>query len=298
MTKIRIGRPTGSKTNSEGLRAFKAVAKEELLRLYGEGRTTREIGAIYGVSRTAADNRFKALGIQRRWHDETAKFKNAKMSIPLSNLQRQMLLGSILGDACLHEYDYTTKRFGIRKYLKVQFAQGEAQLPYLSHKRDIMLSGREKLPKTCVSKLDQRPEGSNLGLPVWQFAFSHTPTLRALVDELGMKNSEGVTCVSDKWVGALDATSVAYWFADDGNLLTYPKDGTWRLTFHTDAYTGEELQRLLEFVRSFCAPSARLHEKREGQYAIEAYRREEVETLIKKIAPFTPECMKHKLKLP
>ena len=297
MSKTNIGRPAGSSTNTSGMKALKSTERGVLAELYAAGKTTREIGLIYGVSRTAVDNRFKALGIDRRWHDETAEFKNAKMSIPLTSSQRHLLLGSLLGDACLHEYSYGTVRKGIRKGLKVQFAQGVAQLPYLAHKRQVMLAGREGLPKTCVSNLDQRPEGSNLGLPIWQFAFSHTPTLKLLCDTFDIKDAERVTRVSEKWVAALDAAAVAYWFADDGNLMAYPTDGTWRLTLHTDSYGSDELVRLLSFIRGFCAPSAHLIKKREGQFAIQSDRKAEVLEFYNLVAPYTPECMLHKLKL-
>jgi len=296
MIESTIGRPKGSKTNAAGLTSLRSTGREELEDLYAAGKSTREIGEIFKVSRTAVDNRFKTLGIDRRWYDEANSINNAKLAIGLSDLQRQLLLGSCLADACLHEYKKKTKNGETREYLKVQFAHGEAQASYLEHKRSVMLEGRSHLPRTCVSKIGQRPEGSNLGRPVSQFAFSHTPTLKSLCNKFDMKDAKRETRVSKTWVEALDAVAVAYWFLDDGCLLTYPDNGTWRFTLHTESESPEELEILLPFVRSFCAPSARLKRQREGQFVIESYRRSEVEELVRLIAPHTPECMLHKLK--
>lgn len=296
MTK-KLGRPKGSKTNVDGVAKLKAAPKEELEALYAAGLTTREIGERYGASRTAVDNRFVALGIARRWHDETGKWKNAKMSVGLTSEQTQLLLGSCLGDACLYRQAYPRADGTVSYSHKVCFAHGEAQLAYLEHKRGVMLTGRENLPKTCVSKIGQRPEGSNLGRQMSQFSFTHTPTVKTLEVAYTMRHPEtGKVYLSQAWADAIGPLGFAYWFLDDGHLRTKVTHGDSRLQLSTNAYDAAELGILLGVVRRFGGTSANINRAREGQFIIVVNPRAEVETLGRLIASNTPECMKHKLK--
>lgn len=296
MEKPKLGRKPGSKSNLEGLASFKSATREELSALYESGKTTREIGEVWGVSRTAVDNQFKRLGIARRWHDETGKWKNAKLSVGLSFSQEQLLLGSILGDACLHRQPFRRVGGQMAYYGKVTFAHGAAQLGYLEFKRALLLQGREHLPKPCVSKISARPEGSNLGKQMFQFSFSHDPTVRAFEEKFNIRDQQDRIMVSRKWADSIGPEAFSYWFLDDGHLRTKSTNGHSRFQLSTNAYDSCELELLLEVVHRLGGPSAKLRQAREGQFIIVVNRREEVEALGRLMSTYTPACMKHKLK--
>lgn len=295
----KAGRSKGKSHNLAGVRAFKALPESLLRSLYASGLSTLEIGARFGVGHTVVLRWFDKLGLERRWHDDGAVFKNLKMLIPLAYEQQQLLLGGLLGDACLSHREFLWKSGKKAHCKQVCFSQGHAQRDYLEHKRQLLLKGRESLPKPCVSKVSKSTSSASVGHwggEVFQFAFSHTPTLEKFEADYELRNSLGKVYVTPKWADSIDPLGFTYWFLDDGCLQTTHSNKAHSLMIATCAYDAVELDLLLGIFYRLGATSARLNFRREGQYVIQLNRKAEVLHLREMMLQHTPDCMRYKLK--
>jgi hypothetical protein len=249
---MKTGCPLGAKHNSKGLRSL-ADCPVDVLRGKYAVSTTAELALEFGVSPTAVRNRLLAANIERRSLGERETFKNARRTLPLSDQQRQLVFGSLLGDACLYR-QYCESKAGTKfSTLKLCFAHGADQLAYLRHKRSVMLQGRQDLDKPCVSEISERPERSNLGKQVSQFAFSHTPTLEPFAKIC--HNADDNKFVSESWANQISTVGLAYWYQDDGCLIHKVGGKSATLRWATNSFSSPELDLLKGILRRFGAKS-------------------------------------------
>lgn len=249
---MRTGCPLGTKHNLEGLRVLAECPVDVLADKYAEA-TTVELARDFGVSPTAVRNRLITANIARRSLGARETFKNERRTLPLNQQQHQLVLGSLLGDACLYR-QYCESKIGTKfSTLKVCFSHGADQLAYLQHKRRVMLQGRQFLDKSCVSEISERPEGSNLGKIISQFAFSHTPTLEQFAKICHTSNDRKF--VSESWSKQIDVVGLAYWYQDDGCLIHKAGRKAATLRWSTNSFSRPELELLKGVLRRFGAKS-------------------------------------------
>lgn len=284
------------KHNLEGLKVLKKLKAGYFISKLSSGLTLPEIAKALGVSRCAVANRFKAVGVSNRNLAEAQINRCNNYHPNPKATQRQLILGSLLGDACLYRQQHRSKAGTRFSTLKVLFAHGRKQLPYLKHKRNIMLKAWSGHGPKLTSKITTRKKGSNLGLPVSQFAFSHTPTLEEFAsmchDETDRKR------VTKKWADQITAEGMAYWYQDDGSI-SYKKGKTAALYFFTNSFSKEELEILKNLSRRFGftyigETSCNKHKKH--QKVLRVHRWKEIIRFLKKIKPFITPCLKYKIR--
>jgi hypothetical protein len=293
---MKLGCPAGSKHNHEGLRCLRNCTNANLAARYTKGATTADIAASFGVSQTAVRSRFKSAGIVFRTLGERETAKNVKRTLPLSEPQRQLILGSLLGDACLFRQNCVSATGTPFFTLKVLFAHGEDQLPYLEHKRQVLLRGREGLDKPCVSKIGTRPDGSNLGKQISQFAFSHTPSLLPFAEMC--HDADHHKHVTEEWAEQLGIQGLAYWYQDDGCLTHEAGTRNATLRWYTNAFSNPELEILKAVLRRFGAKSITEAEGNNDptQRVLCVNRFNDICVLLEQVRPFIVPILNYKIR--
>ena len=249
-----------------------------LLRQQFETRSVADMAALYRVSKTAMRNHLLAFGLNRSTADANS-VRYRKAPVVLSLEQAQLVYGSLLGDACIYRQIKPT-----HFTLKVWFAQGEAQLKYLKYKRSIMGG----------SRISQRPEGSNWGRPVYQFAYSNTQGLLAIENCVTLN---GVKRVTPEWLAQLGWRGIAIWYQDDGSLLRQNGKPSC-IRFYTNAFTRAEVDLLCDFLGTRGLSSLSVsHGNTALEPVINAFRRDDLCAFITQLKPYSVPCLNYKFRI-
>lgn len=231
----------------------------------------------FGVSATAARNALARLGLtvslsdanRRRYRSSVREFDED---------QRQLILGSLLGDACL-------VRQTLRNHfvLRLCFAHGKKQLAYLQHKKSV-IGG---------TKIGTRPEGSNKGDQVSQFSVCDT---QALLPYEKLCKVDGKKYVSDAWLNQLNWRGIAYWYQDDASLIRQ-KGKVNCIRWYTNSFSLPEINRIVDFLRSKGLSSVGTAEgnRNPNQRIVVVYRRAEIIRFLSRIEPYIVPCLRYKL---
>ena len=148
----------------------------------------------FGCS-TASLNRW-AKKLKRYDYTEKAALCGVK-HVNLNESQRQIIMGSLLGDACIH------CRRKSRRRRTISFGHSINQLNYLRWKHTMLKS---------ANKLSRYTTG--YGSIGYRFTFTHP-----FVEELHQHNYKNdVKNISLNWIKDLDALGLAVWYQDDGSL--------------------------------------------------------------------------------
>lgn len=275
----------GSKFHKTKDNQIYSIPKEELERLY-ETRSQRQIGQLFGLSRTAVSNLLDRLGIQRRSYQESSSVMNLWTFPGFTPQQEQLVYGSLLGDACLHR---TIMRSNKREHNKLeiyrlQFQHGIDQKAYLEHKRSILPG----------SKIKEYVTG--FGRRAFRYYFCHTPTLREVAK--WCHDGDHKKRVSQGWLDKLTWEGIAYWFQDDG--YTTSQRGYPVLGFCTNSYSDGELdllQRML--MEKFGLETRRGHPGRNpnatNRYRLIARYYNQIAPFLERLSPFINPCLHYKL---
>ncbi len=220
--------------------------EKELRHLYFNCNLSHaQIGIKGGGSRRSVQRLFKKYGIQSRTNAESQTAINETRSPILTEQQKQLIYGSLLGDACLHrsimQSNKTTRKMEI---YKLHFSHSEKYIEYVQHKADILGIG-VKTKKKC--KLSTRISGH--GSTMRGFAFSHTPTLRRIAKDCLDDNYKKRITV--QWLNKLNWQGLAYWFMDDGCLKIDRKKKRASLVFYTQSFSIKEINMLICLLRKF-----------------------------------------------
>lgn len=237
--------------------------------------STQDIAAFFGVSATAVRNRLlKAGGL--RCLAEANRVRYRKQIEHLSEDQLQLAYGSLLGDACLYRQVRPT-----HFTLKIGFAHGEDQLSYLEHKRSVMGG----------SRISKRPDGSNLGKPVYQFAYSNT---QGLLPVEQVVKPDGVRRVTAAWLAKLDERGLAYWYQDDGYLAR--QKGSYTLRFYTNSESPDEVLAIRAYLTRFGFTSVgTVSGNKPSERVVCCFGREAIVSFLRKLEPYVLPCLTYKL---
>ncbi len=162
-------------------------------------------------------------------------------SLKLSDLQRQTLIGLLLGDAHLE-----TQSSG-RTY-RVKFEYGIAHQEYANHLYEIF---REWVLTPPQLKKDATHNN------IWFQTVSH-PAFRFYAHQFYDGNRK---CVPKLIHRFLTARSIAYWYMDDGSIKSRESKG---VIFDTQGFVRQDVQRLVECLRKHFALEASERKQDDG----------------------------------
>lgn len=268
------------------------LSRTELVNLYLKQKmSARQIGAQFGISRTAAENLLRKQSIRLRSYIKSSSAMNIYRIPPLNEHQIQLLLGSLLGDAGLYRRVALSNKTA-RKLINyvVQFAHGWKQLSYLNHKRTI-LSG---------SKIIRYVTG--LGKVAYRYIFAHTPTLKEFARICHNHNHK--KSITKEWLDRLTWEGISYWYQDDGYLLIMKKRPI--VNFCTDSFNNRELTLLQKLLRGFGLDTRRalqIPPKQTGfkrstkkHYRLVSRHRKEAEQFLINVSPWIVPCLRYKIR--
>ena len=155
-----------------------------------------------------------------------------KTTLRLSDVQREMLIGILLGDACLE-----TQNAGRTYRLKIE--QGAAHGDYVRHLYEVF--------RDWVLSPPRPKQGTTQGVVTLNLAFqtvSHEE-LR-LYGELFYENRRKVVPIGI--ADLLTPRAIAYWYMDDGSMKSSESKG---VLFNTQAYRNAEINILISALNDF-----------------------------------------------
>lgn len=222
------------------------ASKDQLLELYfGQNLSHVQIAEQLGSSSSSVRRAFQKYNIKSRTNAESQTSINITRTPNLSNEQKQLIYGSLLGDACLSRSVMESNKTGKEiEIYKLFFYHTEKYIGYIEHKADLLGIGI-KTKKRC--KLSTRISGH--GSIMKGFAFSHTPTLKEIAKDCLDENYKKK--LSTKWLGQIDIQGLAYWFMDDGSLRLDRSSRMASIIFYTQSFTMAENQLLKNLLESF-----------------------------------------------
>lgn len=199
-----------------------------------------------------------------------------KATLRLSDVQREILVGILLGDACLE-----TQNAGRTYRLKVE--QGIAHADYVQHLHSVL--------RDWVLSPPRPKQGQTRGVTTLNLAFqtvSHTEL--SLYGELFYRNRRKV--VPELIGELLTARGLAYWFMDDGSMKSSESKG---VLFNTHAFSSDDIDRLTEVLVRF-GLLARTRRQSDGNqiYVSGA----SYERFVELVNPYVIEAMRYKVPQP
>lgn len=199
-----------------------------------------------------------------------------KATLRLSDVQREMLVGILLGDACLE-----TQNAGRTYRLKIE--QGAAHAEYVQHLYEVF---REWVLSPPRSK-----HGQTKGVTTINLAFQ-TVSHEGLrhFGELFYRDRRKV--VPENIGAILTSRGFAYWFMDDGSMKSSESKG---ILFNTHAYQPDEITRLIGVLGEFGLVAKERRQSDGVQIYVSG---RSYERFVELVNPYVIEAMRYKVPLP
>ena len=199
---------------------------------------------------------------------------HAMRSVPFTQRQKEIALGSLLGDA------YLRPSKGKTSYT-LSFTHGEKQKAYLEWK----LSEFENFVATKAFYV--RRTNFHGTAPTYSFSTVTHPYLRQL-HTLCYPN--GKKTVTKAWLDLLSPLSLAVWYLDDGSLNR--RYGT--IVLCTNCFSEEEQRGMIDCFSHRFGIVPKLEPRRNGQFVLRINASQRYRFL-DLVAPHVPDCMSYKL---
>jgi LAGLIDADG DNA endonuclease family protein len=199
-----------------------------------------------------------------------------KTTLSLSGVQREMLVGILLGDACLE-----TQNAGRTYRLKIE--QGAAHADYVQHLYEVL---REWVLSPPRSK-----RGQTRGLTTINLAFqtvSHEEFRR--FGELFYRDHRKI--VPEHLEDLLTARGLAYWYMDDGSMKSSDSKG---VLFNTHAFRSDEIKRLIGILAKFGLVASERRQSDGLQIYVSG---RSYERFVELVDPYVVEAMRYKVPQP
>jgi transposase len=191
-----------------------------------ENKTDIEIAKIYSVTKGTVGTWRRKHGIKGINAQHRSRIDNPP--VPMSDRQRSIVLGTLLGDGCLKRQKTGTG------YLSI--AHSEKQKDYLfwlySELESMCLSG----PKSYTYKEKY---------VTWGFLTQTREDLTEIRDSIYTPKK----VVNQWWLDQIDELALAIWYMDDG-CLSYINKSRSEFTFATNGFSKDENYLLSDFLRS------------------------------------------------
>ena len=234
------------------------------------------------VRRGYACVRLALRDVALRSNEEEQTLRNERKTVTFNESQRQLILGSMLGDAGLYrEWKTSNKKSRSRiNTLRLTFAHSIKQLAYLEHKRSV-IGG---------TKIGTRISG--MGSIIKYFSFCHKPSLEPFAAMCHSEDDKKL--LSDVWLSEIEWEALAYWFMDDGYLVV-ARDHP-RMGFCTQCFSPPELTMLQQLLRQFGLDSRRVTDKVKGYSALVARHKPEAIRFMENVRPWIIPSMRYKIR--
>lgn len=249
--------------------------------LYKSGMSLREVGVELNISRFNVE---KVLGFKMRAHSDSNHMVGVRKSKELTDQQKQLLLGSLLGDASISPND--NRGYYVRE------THGPKQDGYAQYKSQILGGGKVHRYLVKSSKMVSVSDNYYASTYVFKNAKA-SKYLEPLVLVDGKKK------VNERWTKELTREGVAYWFMDDGSSSYNGNTSCVNLAFHTNGFLLEEVQLLNDMMLRFgyettIQSSPSVH----GNGNIITMKQSTIDQFISDMTPYVwpIECMRYKLK--
>ncbi|NIS80068.1 MAG: hypothetical protein GTO14_07635, partial [Anaerolineales bacterium] len=196
-----------------------------------------------------------------------------KKSLALTKVQREVLVGILLGDACLETLDR-----GRTYRLKVeQSARHEA---YVRHLRELfgawVLSGPRQ--RTSTRKGVQTTS--------WVFNTVSHAAFRFYAHQFYGDSKKRVPKLIHRW---LTPRGFAYWFMDDGSMKSRQSKG---VILNTQGFNRSDVERLIELLKNRFELQCSLRHQKDGDQIYVSGK--SYERLVELIDPFMISSMRYK----
>lgn len=173
--------------------------EKDILNLLDAGLTLQEIADKLGVCEATIRNykhKLKNEEVQKRTSTKVRE------KIELTDIQLEILYGSLLGDMSLDKASNRTTRPVI--------SHGGEQEAYFDHKCEIFKNLIGK-----ISKKDRYDKRTDKWYHKFYVRFMSNPIYDKFYDELYPNN---VKTITKEWLNKVTPRGLAYWFMDDGNV--------------------------------------------------------------------------------
>lgn len=169
-----------------------------------------------------------------------------KQKLKLTNLQREILVGLLLGDACLE-----TQNRGRTYRLKIEHSI--AQAPYVQHLYECFKSWVLQEPKIKIQAVKGKAYQK-----LWLTTVSHA-AFRFYAQQFYRNRRK----IVPKLIGRLlTQRGLAYWFMDDGSIKSKQSKA---VIFNTQGFDQADVARLVKVLREKFGLEAKPRRQREGQ---------------------------------
>ncbi len=199
-----------------------------------------------------------------------------KTTLRLSDVQREMLVGIILGDACLE-----TQNAGRTYRLKIE--QGAAHADYVQHLYEVF---REWVLSPPRSK-----RGQTRGVTTINLAFQ-TVSHDELAEFGDLFYRDHRKIVPENIGDLLTARGLAYWFMDDGSMKSSESKG---VLFNTHAYQPDEINTLIGVLDEFGLDATQRQQTDGVQIYVSG---RSFERFVELVDPYVIDAMRYKVPQP
>lgn len=197
---------------------------------------------------------------------------HALRAVPFSARQKEIALGSLLGDAYLRPSGNS---------YSLSFSHGEKQLAYLEWKR------AEFANFVTQEGFYKSVRDFHGNAPTYSFGTISHPDLKEL---RALCYPDGTKRVSRAWLELLTPLSLAVWYLDDGSRNA--RYGT--LVLCTNSFPLDEHVLMAEYFRDRCGLDVKIEPRRNGQYCLRV-NASQAGRFLSLISPHVPDCMNYKL---
>lgn len=248
------------------------IPKEKLVELYNEKHLTMfEIAEIYNVDRTTISNKLKEFGIDS--NPTQRKYRILKAT-PISKKQREMIVGSVLGDASII-------LSGRKKNPYFKIAHCEKQKEYLMWKKEIL----GNFVNTVNKVMDKRGNSTMFCFNTISHQGFHS--LRELFYDGNKK------VIKDEVGLHLSPLGLATWFMDDGSRSG--RGNNYRLS--TDGFSKDDNYKLKNILKANFDLNVKVLEytRYDQKYYYLFINKRNAINMTKIIRSYIVDCMKYKL---
>ena len=203
---------------------------------------------------------------------------------PVTQITRQVLLGTLLGDGSMQWNTHTNPEYG-RFYI----THGVNQEAYCRHKAEVLKDYVRTPPairknqgwgnKSCVF--------TTVTSPAFEF-------LRSLCYKPNLKTGRLMKWVTPEWVDQLDPVGLAYWYMDDGSIGTKQAS----ILLNTQSFTKKCVLLLTRKLKTFgFTPSVNAYRKRgkKQKYWVIMLGAKDTRAFVELVRPHMHESMEYKL---
>jgi len=169
-----------------------------------------------------------------------------KQTLSFSELQQEVLVGILLGDACLE-----TRNRGGTYRLKIE--QSARHKAYVTHLSELFRPWVLSPPRQRIGRASNGSEAAS-----WVFSTVSHAAFRFYAHQFYGSGRKRVPMLIHRWLTPL---GLAYWFMDDGSMKSQQSKG---LIFNTQGFQLPDVQRLIDVLQQRFALQAKLRQQSDG----------------------------------